>query len=202
MLKEADSNAMPTKYAQNKRHGMYEGTLSMMNFLSARCSAPKTAKGTAKHKLLKATILSRPPARAISVFAAHSETRKSRTPALHIEAAVREISKNVARMVVCMWMPGVSSRALSRRESPFWVQKRSEVYTHANGTLLELRCGHAPPPCRRAFPCSRRWTYRGWPRRRLHSPRAERMKVKPPSPPSAQSVQTKKKPPVDLAISP
>jgi len=44
--------------------------------------------------------------------------------------------------------------------------------------------------------------YRGWPRRRLHSPRAERMKVKPPSAPSAQSVQTKKKPPVDLAISP
>jgi hypothetical protein len=44
--------------------------------------------------------------------------------------------------------------------------------------------------------------YRGWPGRRLHSPRAERMKVKPPSPPSAQSVQTKKKPPVDLAISP
>src|SRR5262249_50785947 len=43
--------------------------------------------------------------------------------------------------------------------------------------------------------------YRGLPRRRLHSPRAERMKVKPPSPPSAQSVQTKKKPPVDLAIS-
>src|SRR6266436_2004551 len=44
--------------------------------------------------------------------------------------------------------------------------------------------------------------YRGWPRRRLHSPRAERMKVKPPSAPSAQSVHTKKKPPVDLAISP
>ena len=44
--------------------------------------------------------------------------------------------------------------------------------------------------------------YLGWPRRRLHSPRAERMKVTPPSPPSAQSVQTKKKPPVDLAISP
>jgi len=44
--------------------------------------------------------------------------------------------------------------------------------------------------------------YLGWPRRRFHSPRAERMKVKPPSPPSAQSVQTKKKPPADLAISP
>jgi hypothetical protein len=44
-------------------------------------------------------------------------------------------------------------------------------------------------------------TYLGRPRRRLHSPRAERMKVKPPSPPSAQSVQTKKKPPGDLAIS-
>jgi hypothetical protein len=44
--------------------------------------------------------------------------------------------------------------------------------------------------------------YRGWPRRRLQSPRTERMKVKPPSAPSAQSVQTKKKPPLDLAISP
>src|SRR5437660_12374339 len=155
MLKDADSNAMPTKYAQNKRHGMYEGTLSMMNFAPERCSAPKTAKGTAKHKLLKATILSRPPARAISVFAAHSATRKSRMPTLHIETAVREISRNVARMAVCMWMPGVSSRALCKRESPFWVQKRSEVYTHANGALLELRRGHPPitSGVRRAFPC-------------------------------------------------
>jgi hypothetical protein len=33
--------------------------------------------------------------------------------ALHIETAVREISKNVARMVVCMWMASLSSRALS-----------------------------------------------------------------------------------------
>jgi hypothetical protein len=41
-----------------------------------------------------------------------------------------------------------------------------------------------------------------WLRRRLHRPRAERMMVTPPSPPSAQSVQTKKKPPLDLAISP
>src|SRR5262249_27093325 len=42
----------------------------------------------------------------------------------------------------------------------------------------------------------------GWSRRSRHSPRAARTKVRPPSPPSAQSVQTKKKPPVDLAISP
>src|SRR5438132_14230768 len=115
MLKEADSNAKRTKYAQNKRPGMYERTLSMMNLAPERCSAPKPAKGTAKHKLLKATILSRPPARAISVFAAHSATRKSRMPTPHIEAAVREISKNVARMVECTWMRGVSSRALSKR---------------------------------------------------------------------------------------
>jgi hypothetical protein len=60
--------------------------------------------------------------------------------------------------------------------------------------------GREPP--NRAFPCFGLLDYRGWPRRRLHNPRAERMKVKPPSPPSAQSVQTKKKPPVDLAISP
>src|ERR1700740_740991 len=112
MLKDADSNAKPTKYAQNKRHGIYEGTLSMMNLAPERCSAPKTANGIAKHKLLKTTILSRPPACAISVFVAHSATRKSRMPALHTETTVREISKNVARRVVCMWMPSISLRLL------------------------------------------------------------------------------------------
>src|SRR6266404_8864274 len=122
MLKDADSNAKPTKYAQNKRHGMYEGTLSMMNLAAERCSAPKTANGMAKHKLLKTTILSRPPARAISVFAAHSATRKSKMPAQHIETTVREISKNVARMVVCMRMPSVSSRALSVARFPGSIQ--------------------------------------------------------------------------------
>src|SRR5216684_2745595 len=141
MLKDAASNAKPTKYAQNKRHGMYEGTPSMMNLAPERCSAPNTAKGMAKHNLLKATILSRPPARAISAFAAHSATRKSRTPALHIETTLREISKNVARMIAYMWMPGVSPRALSRPESPFAVQKRSEVYTYPNGVFLKLRRG-------------------------------------------------------------
>ena len=58
MLKDANSNAKPTKYAQNKRQGMYEGTPSMMNLAPERCSAPKTAKGMAKHKLLRTTILS------------------------------------------------------------------------------------------------------------------------------------------------
>src|ERR1700739_3024072 len=105
MLKDADSNAKPTKYAQNRGHGMYEGTSSMMNLAPERCSAPKTAKAIAKHKFLKATILSRPLARVMSLFAAHSATRKRTMPALHIETAVREISKKVAKMVVCMWMP-------------------------------------------------------------------------------------------------
>src|SRR6202790_3273030 len=111
MLKDAASSAKPKKYAQNNRHGIYEGTIGMRDSAAGRCRAPKTAKGAAKHKLLKATLLSRPRARAISVFAAHSATRKSRTPALHIETTVREISKNAARMVVCMWvwMPSVSS---------------------------------------------------------------------------------------------
>src|SRR5258705_337422 len=118
MLKDANSNANPTKYAQNKRHGMYEGTASMMNLAPERCSALKTAKGTPKHKLLSATILSRPLAPAISLFAAHSATRESRTPALHVETTVREISKKVARMDLCIWMPNLSSRALSRPESP------------------------------------------------------------------------------------
>ena len=54
------------------------------------------------------------------------------------------------------------------------------------------------PEIRQSFPHR---SHPGCRRRRLHSPRAERMNVTPPIPPSAQSVQTKKKPPVDLAIS-
>src|SRR5271170_5866568 len=108
MLKDAASKAKPTKYAQNKRQGTYEGTPSMMNLAPERCSAPKTANGMAKHKLLKTTILSSPPARAISVFAAHSAIRKSRMPAPHIETAAGENAKNVASMVVCIWMLSVT----------------------------------------------------------------------------------------------
>jgi hypothetical protein len=37
---------------------------------------------------------------------------------VHIETAVREISKNVARMVVCMWKPSVRSRAPSGTHFP------------------------------------------------------------------------------------
>src|ERR1700739_4511749 len=104
MLKDAASSAQPTKYAQNKRQGIYEGTASMRNLAPERCSAPKTANGMAKHKLSKATILSRPCARAISALAAHRAIRKSRKPAAHIDTAVRENSKNVARKIVCMWV--------------------------------------------------------------------------------------------------
>src|SRR5208337_3576790 len=103
MLKDAASNAKPTKYAQNKRHGMYEGTPSMMDLAPERCSAPKTANGAAKHKLLKATILSRPRAWEISVFAAHEAIRKSKMPAPHIETGAGENSKNVERAIACIW---------------------------------------------------------------------------------------------------
>lgn len=106
MLNDAASSAKPTKYVQNKRHGIYEGTRGMIDFGSDRCSAPKTANGMAKHKWLKTTILFRPLARARSVFATHSAIRKSRMAALHIETTGREISRNVARMVECMGMPG------------------------------------------------------------------------------------------------
>src|SRR5437667_9994768 len=42
--------------------------------------------------------------------------------------------------------------------------------------------------------------YRDWPHFRLHSPRAERMTEKSAVTPSAMSVQTKKKAPLDLAM--
>src|SRR5438876_4078127 len=89
------------------------------------------------------------------------------------------------------------------RSAPFpepWSFNSCQVYSVEGADAVIQSADHL----RRATGLSMSgcWTYRGWPRRRLHSPRAERMKVKPPSPPSAQSVQTKKKPPVDLAISP
>src|SRR5258708_447749 len=102
MLKAPASSAKPTKYAQNKCHGTNEGTISWMNFAAERCSAPKTANGSAKHRLPKTTTLSRPRACATSVFAANSAIRKNRRAAADIENAVRENSKNMARMVVCI----------------------------------------------------------------------------------------------------
>jgi hypothetical protein len=81
-------------------------------------------------------------------------------------------------------------------------RKCAKLYLSGRGVADRTRFAPITSAVRRAFPCSELLDYRGWPRRRLHSPRAERMKVKPPSAPSAQSVQTKKKPPVDLAISP
>src|SRR5713226_3277638 len=98
MLNDAAINAQPTKYTQNKRHGMYIGTMSLTNRAPKRCSAPKTASGMAKHKLLKATILSSPRASAISLFAANTPIKKSAMPAEQVAATVGEVSKNVARM--------------------------------------------------------------------------------------------------------
>src|SRR5262249_32633757 len=87
---------------QNIRQGMYRGTMGRMNCGPNRCNAPKTASGTAKHKLLKATILSRPRAATISFFPAHAPIKKSAMPARHIEVAVGDNSRNMARMVGCI----------------------------------------------------------------------------------------------------
>src|SRR5262249_26681095 len=84
------------------RQGMYGGTIGAMDFGLKRCSAPKTARGTATHKLVKATILSSlygPRAATMSFFAAHAAIKKSAMPATHIAAAVRESPRNTARMV-------------------------------------------------------------------------------------------------------
>src|SRR6266481_7275678 len=115
----------------------------MRDSAAARCREPKTAKGMAKHKLLKATILSRPRARAISLFAAHSATTKSRMPALHIETTGREISKKVARMVVCMGMPSVSWHALSvlyLGRNLVFGSNNGQKYTPTQKRFPELRC--------------------------------------------------------------
>src|SRR5580698_6239082 len=139
MLNDAASKAKPTKYAQNKCHGTYEGTPIWMNCAAERCSAPKTARGSAKHKLLKTTTLSRPRACAMSVFTAHSAIRKSTMAVPDIDAGVRENS-NMARMVKFIGMgrwlnPGKTSPGLkrlhcttkSRRPYPFVTDSRLPV---------------------------------------------------------------------------
>src|SRR5271156_3584252 len=87
--------------------------------------------------------------------------------------------------------------------------ERLAVLERRSAPSTSLRSVNAAPfivtfttPNGRASPPSVALDYWGRLRRRSHSPRAERIKVEPPSPPSAQSVQTKKKPPGDLAISP
>src|ERR1700731_4236001 len=84
---------------------MYDGTRFIRNFAPERCSAPKAANGMAKHKLLRAAILSRPRAWAISFFAANRPITSSARAAADIEKAVRENSKNAARRVGCMDPP-------------------------------------------------------------------------------------------------
>src|SRR5262245_8468979 len=88
MLSDAAINAQPTKYTQKERQGMYAGTMSSTNSGPERWSAPKTARGTAKHRLPRATTLSSPRASAISFLATHAPIRKTAMPAEHIATAV------------------------------------------------------------------------------------------------------------------
>src|SRR5262249_20680894 len=67
---------------------MYRGTRPMTICGPKRCSAPKTASGIAKHRLLEATILSRPCAAAISCFWTHTPITNSAMPAEHIATTV------------------------------------------------------------------------------------------------------------------
>src|SRR4029077_18251913 len=93
---------------------MYEGTMVLRESAAARCRAPNTANGAAKHRLFRATILSRPLARAKSDFATQSAMRMTRTPALHIKITVRENTRIVARIIVCMWRASIRSSVLNR----------------------------------------------------------------------------------------
>src|SRR5882672_10491247 len=96
---------------------MYDGTRSIRNFAPERCSAPNAANGMAKHKLVRATILSRPRAWAISFFAANRPITSSARTAADIDKAVRENSKNAARRVGCMDLPIGTAPQILRQSS-------------------------------------------------------------------------------------
>jgi hypothetical protein len=99
MLSDAAISAKPTKYTQNKRHGMYGGTAFCMDFPRERCSAPKTANGMAMHKLVSVTIFSMPLACAISFFEASMPMTSSAMQAVSIDKAGRENSRSAKRIV-------------------------------------------------------------------------------------------------------
>src|SRR5262245_19777451 len=94
------------------RPGMHGGTMSFTNWGPKKWSAPKTASGIAKHSELRATILSRPWAWAISFFVANSAIKRSAMPAAHMATATGA-SRTVARMIRCM--VSVRLREVERR---------------------------------------------------------------------------------------
>src|SRR5258707_15888831 len=116
MLNDAAMSAKPTKYNQNKRHGMYDGTI-FRGIPPERCSAPKAANGMAKHKGVRATTLSMPQAWVISFFAASRPITSSARLATDIETAVIENSSNTARIVGC----------ISRASKPPFILRRNSV---------------------------------------------------------------------------
>src|ERR1700720_60180 len=104
MLNDAAISAKPTKYIQNKRHGMYDGTI-VSGIPPERCSAPNAANGIAKDKWVRAATLSMPRAWIISFFAANKPITSSARPAADIQKAMLENTRNTARIVGCMDLP-------------------------------------------------------------------------------------------------
>src|ERR1035438_6742230 len=123
MLSDAATSAKPTKYTQNICHGRYDGTAASMDRWLERCSAPKTASGMAKHKGVRATILSMPRAWAMLFLAANSPITSRERPAADIDKAVPETARNAARIVGCIDLPNRYKLTEILRQSP--VQDRS-----------------------------------------------------------------------------
>src|SRR5579883_379885 len=105
MLSDAAIRARPTKYTQNIRNGIYDGTRASIDCGFERCSAPKTASGIAKHKGVKATILPMPRAWAIWFLAATVPIASSASPAADIDKAGLDKARKRARIVRCMELP-------------------------------------------------------------------------------------------------
>src|SRR5215470_17759090 len=90
---------------------MYLGTICMIDLASTKCSAPKTASGAAKHRLARATTLSRLRARAISVRADQSASRETTTPAAHMDITAGESLRDIdatTRISGCVFIAGTS----------------------------------------------------------------------------------------------
>src|ERR1700759_1975132 len=87
-LNAAAINAIPTKYTQNNRTGIYTGTAPIITLPSTSCSAPNAANGASNHPRPPATSLPSPTAVCTSLLAATNPTTRITTPATQIQILV------------------------------------------------------------------------------------------------------------------
>ena len=168
MLKDAASSAKPTKYAQNNRQGIYEGTSGQDGIYAREMQGAEDGQGDCETQIAQGDDLVQAASpRDIGLSRPQRNNEKEDTGAAHGNHRSRD-PKKVARMIVCMWMPNISPRALSGHVFPgqfsfalyneewvwltdhhnCWVQPPAGSFSLRslwNISISVYRCGLLPP---------------------------------------------------------